>query len=248
MGTAANQVRTRYDFNTHIRTGSMHYINSAQYPTDPADKYKYKCVTKRECDGIDLIWTNTAIDNTKCITNVTGGYTDNQNITIYYGIYNDKGTRAKLDYVSVQLSTSNDPNSGTWHEIKRVDPGYVPANGKKTGSITFNLSVDRPSNFYVLATGQYYLCVRVGDTNNKQKWERGWGNSDHLSDVSSLSLLSSSTKKGYTTAIPFQMEPARYNSDWGNQILTSYLVKTNPYNYTYIYGRSTGAAALFRIS
>lgn len=248
MGTAANQLRTRYDFNTHVRTGSMHYINSAQYPTDPADKYKYKCVTKRECNGIDLIWTSTDIDDTKCVTNVTSGFTENQSITIYYGIFNNKGTQAKLDYVSVQISTSSDPNSGTWHELKKVNPGYISGNSKKTGSITFNLATDKPSGFYFLATAQYYLCVRAGDTNNNQKWERGWGNSDYLSSTTTLNLLSSSTKKGYSTAIPFQMEPDRYNTDWGHQVLTSYLVKTNPYNYTYIYGRGVGAAALFKIS
>lgn len=236
MGTAVDQVRTRYDVNNSLRKGSFYFT---EYTNGP--DLRHKCVTKSECTGIDLLWTSTAASDDQCLTDVTLEYTANKNITIYYGIYNEKSSDAKLDYVSVQISTSSNPNSGTWYELKKANPGTISGWGKKTGSITFNLSTDCPSGFTFNPLTQYYLCVRAGDTNQNQKWDYSWFDSTYTTGSIPWHNITSSGKKGYTSAVQFQ----RYHD--GEQVLTDNKNKNLNVNHP-IFGRSTEHAACFRIS
>jgi hypothetical protein len=90
---------------------------------------------------------------------------------VYYGVWNNKSTPARVDYAKVLINTTSDTSATDWTEIGRVTLSDIAGPGYRSGVITCTL----PTNVN-LATTQYYLVVKVGDTLNNQDFYGGWGN------------------------------------------------------------------------
>ena len=173
MGTATNQMLTRSDVHSLTNRHGIFFNNLN------------KCVTKSECEGYDLLNVSSSRSSNQCIpkTDISRG---TNAITIYYGIYNNKNTSAKLNYVRVQIR----PSGGSWTTIGEIDPGNVSST--KTGSIQCTI----PSN--VVLQYSYQFRVFCGNTNSNQTWYFCWGNSDNITTISSYSWGSPYNEDGQT--------------------------------------------------
>lgn len=200
-----------------------------------------RCVTASMCTGIDLVSLNTSLTPNPSVTDTSGtpwvrlvkcdALSRNQdNVTIYFGIWNDKSSNAKLDLIDVEISTSSDASSGTWTDIssnKNQTPGTVAA--IYTGTVPFTI----PST-YNLATTQYYIRILCGDTDKPQDWSYTWGNSSNIKNLTYGST--SKVQRKYTNAIPLQR-----TSSTGDSILM------DGEHFGGNYGRSNLKAACFKI-
>lgn len=141
---------------------------------------------------------------------------------LYYGIWNTKTIKAKLDYVRVYISTSNDTSTGTWTQVGNKSISAVDKTAKGVVSVTIPADVN-------LGT-QYYLKVRCGNTDNEQQWSCRWADCD---DIKSYTFPSS--KK--TTWMDIGPVPL---TGLSNSVL-------NNSSFSGYYGRSATYAACFKI-
>lgn len=141
---------------------------------------------------------------------------------LYYGIWNTKTIKAKLDYVRVYISTSNDASTGTWTQVGDKSISAVDKTAKGVVSVTIPANVN-------LGT-QYYLKVRCGNTDNEQQWSCRWADCD---DIKSYTFPSS--KK--TTWMDLGPVPL---TSLSNSVL-------NDSSFGGYYGRSATNAACFKI-
>lgn len=227
MGTATNQVMTKTDVNNK-RKGSF-------IPTSK------KCVIKKECAGIDLLNISSDWPDNKCVTNNAFSLNLVQEIKIYYGILNYTATPAYLDYLTVELSTSNSSSSGTWKSIGSINPGTIKAWDTKTGYVSCKVS-----NYGTIdMKTQYYLRVRCGNTAFATKWYWDLGDSSRLTSVYTMLYAKENVDHIVSIAIPFQPE-----NDQLFRILTCDSEKnlSNPDARNNIEGRSSIHAFLFGIT
>jgi hypothetical protein len=129
---------------------------------------------------------------------------------VYYGVWNNKSTTARVDYAKVLINTTPDTFATGWTEIGGVTLSDIAGPGYRSGVITCTL----PTNVN-LATTQYYLVVKVGDTLNNQDFYGGWGNAK---EDANYTYCRKSTS-GWTPAVPltptssiYKMNGESYNS------------------------------------
>lgn len=149
--------------------------------------------------------------------------------TIYYGIWNNKSSNAKLDTLKVQIKKTTDTS---WTDIGSTSlPSSL--NSSTTGSVTCTL----PSNFD--PTVSYDLRVTAGQTTYNQNWKYRWGNSSTLTSSGyTWTSFSSSAKTGVCG-------PTSLNNANSTSVLAHYSYPTIPGSHR---GRSTTYAALFQIT
>lgn len=234
MGLNTNQLVTRKDINSLIRSGVFFRgSNNADYLN--------KCVIKTDLTDLDLVTvTGTRPDN-QCLTKAQ--LTRGSTFTIYYGIYNNKNTSAKLDYVSVQIKHGSED----WIEIGKIDPGTVSST--KTGTITCTI----PSSCDLVNKG-YVLRVVCGDSNSKQNWFYTW--TDSVNKMTSLSSGAwensyddsgiyrvSETIKAFSNRI--QLDATEYYGTISDSVLNNNVNKA--LNDIDIYGRAQLWAICFKV-
>lgn len=150
----------------------------------------------------------------------------NSQFTIYFGIWNNKSSNAKLNSVEVKIKKKSETS---WTTIGTKSIGTV--NSTLTGSVNCTL----PSNFNPAVA--YDLCVTCGKTTYNQSWHSGWGNSSSITSGQTWTLYSSSAKTGSTGAVDL-------NSSSVNSVLSNFYNSGSSTRN----GRSTTRAALFRIT
>lgn len=98
------------------------------------------------------------------------GNDSNRTFVIYYGVWNDKSTPARVDYARAMINTTADGTASGWTQIGQVTLSDIGGPGTRTGTITCTLptTID-------LANQQYYLLIKVGDTLSNQDFYGGWG-------------------------------------------------------------------------
>lgn len=153
-------------------------------------------------------------------------HVSNSQFTIYFGIWNNKSSNAKLDKVEVKIKKSWETS---WTTIGTKSIGTV--NSTLTGSVNCTL----PANFDPSVA--YELCVTCGQTTYNQSWHSGWGNSSSITSGQTWTLYSSSAKTGSTGAVDL-------NSISNNSVLSNFY-NSGSANRN---GRTTTRAALFRIT
>lgn len=112
---------------------------------------------------------------------------------VYYGVWNNKDTPARVDYARALINTTANGTASGWTQIGQVTLSDIAGNGTRSGVITCTL----PTNID-LGAQQYYLVIKVGDTLNDQDFSGGWGNAKE--DVSYKYCRKSTS--GWTNAIP----------------------------------------------
>lgn len=148
--------------------------------------------------------------------------------TIYYGIWNNKKSNAKLDTIKVQIKKSTDT---TWTDIGSKSIGTIDTS--TTGSITCTL----PAGFNPSVA--YDFRLTCGQTTYNQNWKYRWGNITSLTSSAYLwGSYSSSAKTGVCG-------PISLNGSDQNAVLANYNNSSIPGLH---YGRSSTYAALFQIS
>lgn len=178
----------------------------------------YRLLTNTLSGQLSYYPTDTKLVQHKDITRTSISF------NLYYGIYNNKSSNAKLDNVTVYISTSANPSSGTWTKIGSVDPGTVDST--KTGyiSCTIPTSIDLSQS--------YYLKVTCGNTTYNQDWYTMWGNNASIKTISGW--LSKGSAKSATSEVVSV-------TTTGKGVLNN-----TTYSGGY-YGRTASVAALFKI-
>lgn len=139
---------------------------------------------------------------------------------LYYGIWNNKSSNAKLDTLYVYANTTGS-TGGT--QIGSVSLGTVSST--KTGYVTCTLPTS------LALSGQLYLALKAGDTALNQDWYCANGNSSSMSSAS-WSYVGKAKGCNYVGI--------RLNGAQGVLKTT-----TSPSGY---YGRSSSNAFMFRIT
>lgn len=108
-------------------------------------------------------------------------------------IYNNKSSKARLDYVKARISLTSTVTQGTWTDIGSVNPGTVDRNSTWAGTIicTLPASID--------LSKQYYFYVECGYTDANQNWYGGWGSPGMNYNATTYC---GKTTWGYTPAVP----------------------------------------------
>lgn len=164
MGKNTNQIATEYDLRSYLRD-KLWFADS-------------RCPTKSEIVGWGLTVSGT-YSNYKCVKwSDISKPSSNTSLTIYYGIYNNKSSSAKLDNIIAYIGHST---SGPWTEIGRSSLGSISST--KTGTISCSI----PVSFDL--SKQCYIRIYAGATAFKQYWYYKIGNINTL------------TGTGYTDAI-----------------------------------------------
>lgn len=164
----------------------------------------------------------------KCVQYQDINHPASKTFTIYYGVWNNKSSNAKLDNLYVQIKKSTE---SSWTTIGTKSlPSSL--NSSTTGSVTCTL----PTSFD--PTVAYDFRVTAGDTSAKQKWYYRWGSQSTLTSSGySWTTYSSSAKTGVCS------------TSYGLNGTSAYSVLKNhsTSSSTLHYGRSTSYAALFCI-
>lgn len=166
--------------------------------------------------------------DSKCVQWNDVSHKNNATFSIYYGIWNNKSSNAKLDTIKVQIKKSSDT---TWTDIGSKSIGTVDTS--TTGSITCTL----PTGFD--PTVAYDLRLTCGQTTYNQNWKYRWGNSAYIRSTGySWTSYSSSAKTGVCG-------PIDLNGSNSTSVLANYSYSSVPGLHR---GRSSTYAALFQIS
>lgn len=166
--------------------------------------------------------------DSKCVQWNDVSHKNNATFTIYYGIWNNKSSNAKLDSIKVQIKKSSDT---TWTDIGSKSIGTVATS--TTGSITCTL----PTGFDPSVA--YDLRLTCGQTTYNQNWKYRWGNSAYITTTGyQWTSYSSSAKTGVCG-------PTSLNGSDQRAVLANYNNSSIPGIH---YGRSSTYAALFQIS
>ena len=189
MGTNTNQIATRANINSGKRKNA-YYI--------PSSTDAQKCPTKGEINQIEFLDVKnasaTTTENSKLAKYEDIGTDTARTFGVYYGVWNNKSTPARVDYAEVKINTTPDTFATGWTKIGGVTLSDITGKGYISGVITCTL----PTNIN-LATTQYYLIIKVGDTLNKQDFYSGWGNAK---ENVSYTYCQKGTSGWTTTAIP----------------------------------------------
>ena len=199
MGTNTNQIATRANINSGKRKNA-YYISSS---TDAQ-----KCPTKGEINQIEFLDVKNA-STARTEDNAYDSYYDDdcklaqyedigedtaRTFGVYYGVWNNKSTPARVDFAEALIHTTSDTYATGWTSIGKVTLSDIAGKGYRSGVITCTL----PTNIN-LATTQYYLIIKVGDTLNKQDFYSGWGNEK---ENVSYTYCQKGIRGWTTTAIP----------------------------------------------
>lgn len=162
----------------------------------------------------------------KCVQYQDINHPTGKTFTMYYGIWNNKSSNAKLDNVHVEIKKSTD---STWTTIGTTNLGTIDTS--QTGTITCTL----PTTFD--PTVAYDLRVVCGATTYNQDWYYRWGSQSSL------------TNSGYSWTSYGKVKTGACPNANGLNTHSAYSTLRN-YNWTtttLARGRSTGQAALFCI-
>lgn len=109
--------------------------------------------------------------DTKCVQYQDINHPSGKKFTIYYGVWNNKSSNAKLNNLYVQIKKRTETSSWT-----TIGTAALPSslNKSTTGSVTCTL----PASYD--PTVQYDFRVTAGDTNSNQKWYYRWGSQSSL--------------------------------------------------------------------
>ena len=164
MGKNTNQIATEYDLRSYLYD-KLWFADS-------------RCPTKSEIVSWGLTVSGTYSSN-QCVkwSNISKP-SSNIPLTLYYGIWNDKNSAAKLDNIIAYIGTSS---SGPWTEIGRSSLGSISST--KTGTISCSI----PASFDL--SKSCHIRIYAGATAVKQYWGYKVGNINTL------------TQSGYTDAI-----------------------------------------------
>lgn len=165
--------------------------------------------------------------DTKCVQYQDINHPSGKTFTVYYGVWNNKGSNARLNNLYVQIKKTSDSSWTT------IGTATLPSslNSTTTGSVTCTL----PASYD--PTVQYDFRVTAGQTNSNQKWYYRWG---------SQSSLSSS---GYSWTYYGKVQTGVCTNADGLNTHSAYSTLRN-YNYSssnLSRGRSASQAALFCI-
>lgn len=166
--------------------------------------------------------------DTKCVQYQDINHPSGKQFTVYYGVWNNKSSNAKLDTLNVQIKKTTDSSWTT------IGTATLPSslNSTTTGSVTCTL----PTSYD--PTVQYDFRVTAGQTASNQEWWYRWGSQSTLSNSGySWTQYSGSAKTGVCS------------TSYGLNGSTAYSVLENysTDNGLYHYGRSASYAALFCI-
>ena len=165
---------------------------------------------------------------TKCVQYQDINHPSGKQFTVYYGVWNNKTSNAKLNNLYVQIKKTTD---SAWTTIGTA---ALPSslNSTTTGSVTCTL----PTTYD--PTVQYDFRVTAGETNAGQEWYYRWGSQSSLSSSGySWTKYSSSAKTGVCTNANGLNTHSTYSTLRNYQYTTS----------TSARGRSASQAALFCI-
>ena len=196
------------------------YFNAGQSGTYAGFKLKTTTKIKYLESRYDL--------GTKCVQYQDINHPTLKTFTIYYGVWNNKSSNAKLNNLYVQIKKTTD---STWTTIGTASlPSSL--NSTTTGSVTCTL----PTTYDPKV--QYDFRVTAGDTNSSQKWYYRWGSQSSLSSSGySWTKYSGSAKTGVCS------------NEYGLNTHSTYSTLKN-YNHSSTIlsrGRSAAQAALFCI-
>ena len=231
MGTNTNQIATRANINSGKRKYAYDNVNMG------SDNDMYKCPTKGEINQIEFLDVKnasaTTTENSKLAKYEDIGEDTARRFGVYYGVWNDKSTPARVDYARVLINTTPDTYASGWTQIGQVTLSDIAGNGTRSGVITCTL----PANIN-LATTQYYIVIKVGDTLNNQDFYGGWGNAKE--DVSYTYCRKSTS--GWTP--PIQLMPTKQYLNMNGEITMSWTSGQSIGVLNHIYTKSNGSITL----
>lgn len=200
------------------------YVRVSYYPSSAYYHNGFKINS-----SMTLTYYESYYDQTyKCVQYQDISHKSGATFTIYYGVWNNKSSNAKLDNVHVEIKKQSD---SSWTTIGTTAIGTVDKS--KTGTITCTL----PTNFNPAVL--YDLRVVCGATTYNQNWKYRWGISSTLTSSGyPWTTYSSSAKTGVCG-------PTSLNNSDGTSVLANDYYSTVPGLHR---GRSTTYAALFQIT
>jgi hypothetical protein len=110
--------------------------------------------------------------DTKCVQYQDINHPSGKQFTVYYGVWNNKSSNAKLNNLYVQIKKTSESSWTT------IGTATLPSslNSTTTGSVTCTL----PASYD--PTVQYDFRVTAGETNSAQQWYYRWGSQSTLSN------------------------------------------------------------------
>ena len=202
-----------------IAVGLSFNFSAGQAATYAGFKLKATTEVKSYASRYDL--------DTKCVQYQDINHPTLKTFTIYYGVWNNKGSNAKLNNLYVQIKKTSETSWTT------IGTATLPSslNSTTTGSVTCTL----PTTYD--PTVQYDFRVTAGDTNANQSWYYRWGSQSTLSSSGYSWTYYGKVTRGVCT-----------NAD-GLNTHSAYSTLRNYWHSstTLSRGRSTSYAALFCI-
>lgn len=207
----------------------VQFIGSASLTTVNGTSSNYYVGVKFTVESSTLTKQESYYDSdSKCVQWNDISHKNNATFNIYYGIWNNKSSNAKLDTIKVQIKKLSDT---TWTDIGSKSIGTVDT------STTGYVSCTLPTGFDPSVA--YDLRLTCGQTTYNQNWKYRWGNSAYITSTGySWTSYSSSAKTGVCG-------PTSLNGSNQNAVLANYKYSSVPGLH---YGRSSTYAALFQIS
>ena len=153
-------------------------------------------------------------------------------------IYNNKSSKARLDYVKARISLTSAVAQGTWIDIGSVNPGTVNRNSTWAGTIicTLPASID--------LSKQYYFYVECGYTDANQNWYGGWGSPGMNYNATTYC---GRTTWGYTPAVPLNSATGAAQTVLNYTTINSTSGASAGTLMAGLQGRTSTQTALFRI-
>lgn len=165
--------------------------------------------------------------DTKCVQYQDIKHPTGKQFTIYYGVWNNRGSNARLNNLYVQIKKTTDSSWTT------IGTAALPSslNKSTTGSVTCTL----PTTYD--PTVQYDFRVTAGQTNANQKWYYRWGSQSSL------------TASGYSWTYYGKVQTGACTNAVGLNTDSPYSTLRNYYfsSSNLSRGRSASQAALFCI-
>jgi hypothetical protein len=176
--------------------------------------------------SVNIYQSNYDLD-TKCVQYQDINHPSGKQFTVYYGVWNNKGSNAKLNNLYVQIKKTSESSWTT------IGTAALPSslNKSTTGSVTCTL----PTSYDPKV--QYDFRVTAGQTNSNQQWYYRWGSQSSL------------TASGYSWTYYGKVQTGVCTNADGLNTHSAYSTLRN-YNYSssnLSRGRSASQAALFCI-
>ena len=166
-----NLITNSFTFSTSSSTINVYIIITSATFTFPAPQTSTYAGVKFTAKSNIISYASRYDLDTKCVQYQDINHPSGKQFTVYYGVWNNKGSNARLNNLYVQIKKTTDSSWTT------IGTATLPSslNSTTTGSVTCTL----PASYD--PTVQYDFRVTAGQTNSNQQWYYRWGSQSSLS-------------------------------------------------------------------